>query len=215
MKRASVAPPLRRRILERAAPLLFARGFSKLTMDELAAELGISKRTLYQHFASKQQLLSEVLAGMMRSTAAAAERLIKDPAADFWTKLTGLLALLTGRLSQLSPAFLGDLERNAPDLWREIDDFRRGKINDNFLRLYRSGVRQGMVRDDIDPRLLLLLYATLVQQLVNPRTAARLGRGPDEVLDAVARVFFAGVLTDRARAKYHHRMNIFNTETER
>lgn len=212
MKKTPPPPPVRQRILEQTARLFFAQGFSKVTMDELAAAQGVSKRTLYAHFDSKQQLLHEVLTDLMRETAAGAEQLIDNPDTDYWGKLTGLLGLLTGRLSQLSPAFIGDLERSAPEMWRDIDEFRRGKISANFLRLYRSGVKQGLVRDDIDPRLLLLLYTTMVQQLVNPQTATRLGRGPAEVLQAIARVFFTGVLTDRARAKYHHRMKTFRTE---
>jgi len=63
MKRnAKAAPPpaaaaARRRILAGARRHFFANGFRRVTMDDLAAELGMSKKTLYAHFPSKQHLL--------------------------------------------------------------------------------------------------------------------------------------------------------------
>ena len=48
------------RIVQRARDEFFAHGFSKVTMDELCDELGISKKTMYEHFNSKDELLDAV-----------------------------------------------------------------------------------------------------------------------------------------------------------
>ena len=49
--------PIRAQILTKAREEFFTHGFSKVTTDELAVALGISKKTLYQHFSSKEELL--------------------------------------------------------------------------------------------------------------------------------------------------------------
>ena len=51
----------RERILEGAYKLFRRRGYSRVTMDDIAAEAGLTKRTLYHHFNSKDQLLASVL----------------------------------------------------------------------------------------------------------------------------------------------------------
>lgn len=51
------------RILEVARNQFFSLGFAKVTMDEIAEELGMSKRTLYQHFPGKKALLRKALLG--------------------------------------------------------------------------------------------------------------------------------------------------------
>jgi AcrR family transcriptional regulator len=52
---------LRRRVLEAARAHFFSHGFRTVTMDDLAAELGMSKKTLYAHFPSKDALLEAVM----------------------------------------------------------------------------------------------------------------------------------------------------------
>jgi AcrR family transcriptional regulator len=55
------AQPTRKRILESAYRLFRRRGYSRVTMDDIAAEAALTKRTLYHHFISKDQLLADVL----------------------------------------------------------------------------------------------------------------------------------------------------------
>ena len=55
------AEPTRKRILEGAYKLFRRRGYSRVTMDDIAAEARLTKRTLYHHFTSKDQLLAAVL----------------------------------------------------------------------------------------------------------------------------------------------------------
>ena len=68
----------RERILATARRQLFTLGYQALTMDALAAELGVSKKTLYVHFAAKEQLVDAVIdpADTRREIAAALEVLV-------------------------------------------------------------------------------------------------------------------------------------------
>ena len=55
------AEKTRKQILDGAYRLFRRRGYSRVTMDDIAAEARFTKRTLYHHFESKDQLLAEVL----------------------------------------------------------------------------------------------------------------------------------------------------------
>ena len=55
------AQPTRRRILDSAYELFYRKGFSRVGVDEIAAFAGVTKRSLYYHFKSKDELLASVL----------------------------------------------------------------------------------------------------------------------------------------------------------
>ncbi len=202
----AITDTTRGRIMQAAAALFFGRGFAKVTMDEVAAELGISKKTLYQHFAGKDALLRAVVRDLLDTTAADVEGLISDDGIGFIDKLTGLMGLITARVSQIGKPFADDLQRHAPALWREVQEFRHKKVLANFGRLIRKGQSLGVFRKDVDPELLTVIYAATIQGVVNPQTLARLPYTASELVHAVGRTMFIGIFTDKARILNHHKL---------
>src|SRR6266436_5920479 len=75
--------PRAQRIVEAARAHFFSHGFRSVTMDDLAAELGISKKTLYAHFASKTVLLEAVLADKFASVGSTLERITREHPHNF------------------------------------------------------------------------------------------------------------------------------------
>lgn len=62
-------PDIRERIIEGSRPLFAQYGFRKLTMDQIAREMRISKRTIYEHFHSKDELIEAVCASFVDNDA--------------------------------------------------------------------------------------------------------------------------------------------------
>ncbi len=202
---AGAIPALRPRVLEAAGILFLSRGFVRVTSDEIAARLGISKATLYKAFASKEQILREVVRGTMTDIQAGVERLIDDGSLGFVEKMVALLSFLSNRLARFEPVLIRDLQRRLPEVWQEIEEFRRDKILKNFKGLLRDGRREGFFRADVDLDLLLAMFADLVQQFVNPAEALRSGRSPAQAFESVIKVFFQGILTDKGRLDFSSR----------
>jgi AcrR family transcriptional regulator len=194
------------RILEVSSQIFFSRGFAKVTVDEIAAELGSSKKTIYKHYAGKNELLHAVVREMLASTAADVERLLGDEGVDFIDKLIGLMRLLTLRISQIGKPFTEDLRRHAPTLWREINQFRHRKIMANFVKLVRKGQAKGVFRKDIDPELLTVIYAATVQGVVNPQTVSELPYTVSQLFQAIAKTMFIGILTEKAKIVHFHKL---------
>jgi len=193
---------LRSRIAEEAGRLFLVRGFVGVTSDEIASRLGISKATLYKAFPGKEAILREVVHGHMDDIQAGVERLLADRALGFVDKLVALLSFLSARLSRFGPVLVRDLQRTAPQLWQEIEDFRRDKILKNFRIILEEGRREGCFRSDLDPDLLLAMFLDLVQEFVNPAAILRTGRSPAETFGSVIKVFFQGILTDKGRKSF-------------
>jgi AcrR family transcriptional regulator len=203
--RATVDLSLRERIVKAGHELFLSRGFVRVTADEIAGRLGISKATLYKAFPSKEEILRAVVQGIMAEIATRVEEILGDDRLSFVEKLVSLFAFVGGRISQFGPLLIRDIQKSAPRIWKEIDDFRRDKIFRNFKGILASGREKGLFRDDIDMQILLQMFVFLIEEFINPEAILRSGRSPAEAFESVIKVFFQGILTDKGRRDFSAR----------
>src|SRR2546427_4968343 len=105
-KKAQPADASRQRIVEAARAHFFSHGFRRVTMDDLAEELGVSKKTLYTHFPSKTVLLEAVLADKFAGVSATLEKVTREHSRDFPVALHELLANTQRELDEIKPPFV-------------------------------------------------------------------------------------------------------------
>ncbi len=203
---AQPAAAIRDRILQAARAQLFAYGYTALTMDELAAELGMSKKTLYVHFPSKDDLVGEILQGFVAEIRASAEALFGDTSLSFTVKLHRFSEVMTKRL-RINPHIFRDLQRSAPHMYRQIEELRHRNIPLIFGRLIRQGQAAKMVRDDIDPDFAIEFWRPAIQALMHPDTLERLQLTPDEMFARSINLFFGGLLTPAGRKDHEKHLH--------
>lgn len=204
MKPAATLPAEapRPRILHAVRTELFLRGYSALTMDDLAVELGMSKKTLYQHFPSKEHLVRAAIEQFAREIRTEAEQILSDRHLTFAEKLRGLTGGLLQRLAQLSPHLFRDLQRFAPALHELVVSLRRKNIPLIFGRLIEQGQLGGQVRDDIDPGFAAEFLLHAMQGLMQPQNLEHLRLAPHETFERAINLFFGGLLTPAGRKDY-------------
>ena len=167
----------RRRILEAARAHFLRHGFRNVTMDDLAAELAVSKKTLYAHFPSKDALLEAVLRDKFESIRATLQDAAPGKAKDFPEALRDLLSGLQRELAELKPPFLRDM-RKAPETFQRLEQRRSRLIRENFGRLFRRGQRDGNVRTDVPVKLMIETLLGAVHGIMNPQKLEELGMAP-------------------------------------
>ncbi len=195
----------RQRIIEAARTLFMARGFTRVTMDELAVELKISKKTLYRHFSGKDELLEAAIEWQILHIKRQIAEICAAPS-DFIERLERLCSFIITTLARASQGFLEDLRRSRPDLWKRMTDFRRAQIEGEFARLVREGRRLGLVRADVNIPLFIQIYVAAVQGVINPGTLSRHGFTPDEAYRGIVSVMFEGILSDEAKPHFRRRL---------
>lgn len=198
---ASAGDEVRTRIVSEARRHFMAHGFRGVTMDDLAAELGMSKKTLYAHFASKSVLLDAVLEDKLRSAEADLGAITDQCASDFDAALQALLATLGRHGEELQPAFLRDMAREAPELFQRVQGRRRALIQRHFGKLLGEGRKTGMIRKDINADLMIEILVGATDALINPQKLAQLGLPAKTGLAAIVTIFLEGVLTGKKGAK--------------
>jgi AcrR family transcriptional regulator len=193
--------PARRRIVAAARRHFFAHGFRGVTMDDLARELGMSKKTLYAAVPSKTALLEAVLLDKVQTVEADLERITSDCAGDFLSALHQLLACMQRHADELQPPFVRDLRREAPEMFELIERRRREVIGRHFGKLLTEGRKAGIVRKDIPAAVVLEVLLGAVQAIMNPARLAELGLTPRAGFTAILTVFLEGVITRQGRLK--------------
>jgi len=191
----SPRPAARARILDAARTILFAYGYPALTMDALAAELGMSKKTLYVHFRSKDAIAGAIIEELGRSIRGRMDAILADRRLDFTRKLAGLIDVVGSTIARASPGLLHNLQRSAPHLYQRIDEVRSRNVPYVFGRLIRAGLAEGQVRADVDPDFAVLFWLHAIRGLVQPAVLETTQLTPRQTLEKAIRLFFGGLLT--------------------
>jgi len=192
----------RQRILEVARTHFFNSGYSALILDELARELGISKKTLYRYFSGKEALVGEIIDAFAREVRTAADALFADGTLSYPVKTRRFVQTMMGRLGTLSPHVIRDLQRYAPALFRKVEQLRTTNIPHIFGELIRQGQVAGLVRADIKPQFAIEFWLPAIQNLMHPDTLYRLRLTPEQVFEQAIGIYFNGLLTPDGREEY-------------
>ncbi|HUL43524.1 MAG TPA: TetR/AcrR family transcriptional regulator [Bacteroidota bacterium] len=204
---------LRERIIEHARGRFFSSGFSKVTMDELSQELGISKKTMYQQFPSKDDLLDQTIEWQIIEMTGSI-RQIFESSDDFITKLSAMWDAFGHMACRINKAFLDDVRRHRPDLWKRIEEVRKKNIIENFALMIDEGISRGLIRQDVNKEVVILMYLSSIQGVVNPESLAQYSFSTEDALKTIFRVCLDGILTDKARELFH-RTILQNQQTVR
>src|SRR6266550_938694 len=191
--------PNRQRIVDAARAHFFSHGFRSVTMDDLAEELGISKKTLYAHFPGKFDLLEAVLADKFAGVEAALKEVTCAHPHDFQATLHELLTGTQRELDEIKPPFVRDMRQKAPDVFKLVERRRAALIQRYFGKFFVEGQRAGMVRKDVPAKLIIEILLAMVQSIMNPPKMEELGMMPKEGFAGILKIVLEGVLTTKGR----------------
>ena len=118
-------------ILKFAADKFHREGFIKISMDEIASQLHISKKTIYKHFPSKDILIESIIAFECECHIAK-EIEILNQNADVIRKIAQMIHYHLSEFSKLSEKWINDLQIHKPELWNKYMRFKNDKQNKNF-----------------------------------------------------------------------------------
>ena len=170
-------------------------------MDDLAAELGMSKKTLYAQFRSKAELLRAVLLAKFRSIESDLDAVMASSAKDASAALHQLLACMQRHTEEIQPPFVRDMRRETPELFQLVEERRRDLIQRYFGRIFDQGRRAGIIRKDLSSELIVEILLGAVQAVMNPAKIEHLGLEPKTGYGAIVSVILDGVMTEKGRSK--------------
>lgn len=189
------------RILELAKDRFFKSGFNKVTLDELSGELGISKKTMYKFFPSKEELVKTVVWMMLRHIEKEVDR-ITSQEKPFVHRLGDLVLFIGKMVGRFSKEFQRDMKRFAPAIWHEVESFRQEHIISKVVTMIRRAKAEKVFRPDIDDEVIVLMLTVCFQSILTPEILAEHAFSPKEAMYTIFHVIFEGALTEESRKEF-------------
>lgn len=193
---------VKQRILNKTEEMFYKFGYSKVTMEEIASSLTMSKKTLYKHFDNKENILREIIRTKKCEVESYVEELIADTKTEFITKLKNYLSFVTIHFSKLSHPNIQDLVKSQPAAWNEIQEFRVKNAYNAFSKLINQGKESGIFRNDFQSDVAVQLYFSAIHGLLNPQTLSQLPTTANEAYSDIIKIFFEGIFSEQGREKY-------------
>ena len=187
------------RIIEGAKKLFQLYGFMRITIDEIAVNLKISKKTIYKHFKSKDDLIISIT-GTIQDQAREQIRNLLDRKLGFPDTMMELLKIMQGIMMQITPPMMQDM-RTMPHIWEEIDAKRRKMVAEHFATLIERGQKSGEIRKDVDPKFLEILWLQIMSSVATPQFFIEYNTTPVDFIKTLISVLTTGILTEKGRKK--------------
>ena len=197
------------KILKGAEELFTKYGVRSISMDDIARHLSVSKKTLYQHFADKEDIVTMACKNHLEKNAAEFES-IQKTASNAIDELAKLSVCLKRNMQDMNPSLLFDLQKYHPKAWSEWVNHKNKFIRSSVERNLKQGIQEGYFRSDINSKIIAAMRLELVQIAFNeeifPREQFRLAEVQMQIFDH----FVYGVVTDKGRKLYQKYKDVNN-----
>ncbi len=157
---------IRERIIDKAAGLFFKLGIRNVSMDDIAGSVGISKRTVYEVFNNKTELIETCLRHMIKER----DRLFLETTASSANVIEEMITLMNCGvkiINAINPSFFHDIKKYYPEMWQTLyEENQKRNYSISFERLQR-GIKEGLFRKNIDIEIVAVLFEAQMDMLSN------------------------------------------------
>lgn len=188
------------KILNGTEELFMRYGVRSISMDDIARHLSVSKKTLYQHFADKDDLVENVTRQMLEQNFKECER-IRNGAGNPIEELATISLWMKKSMEEINPTMLFDLQKFHTKAWNTWLDFKNKFIQDEVMRNLTVGIEEGYMRP-VNKEIMSILRVEFVQMGFNqdifPREKFSLAEVQSQIFDH----FVLGLVTEKGRKLY-------------
>ena len=190
---------LRSRIVDAARELFHEHGYSKVSATEIAQAIGISKKTLYKEFETKEDILRAVILPKLKESSERIDSVLANKGMPFLDKLKEVMSMIGFQHQRVSPVLSRDVFIHAPQVWQEIHEVKQARFR-KFGTLLEEGIKHGVFRSDVPAEVILRSYTAAVENLMAPQTLGELPCTAQVAFQSLIKILFE-VFSKRMREK--------------
>lgn len=154
------------RIIQGGEELFLTAGIKSVTMDDIARHLGMSKKTIYQFFKDKNELVMALVKKKLQEDEDQMCALISK-SDNVIEEMINMMKCSEEIFSRINPIVIHDLQKYHPEAWQQFQDFKAGVIVRTLEELLTKGIKQGYIRPDIDVKIMARMRVMQVEMGFN------------------------------------------------
>lgn len=197
---------IQKKILEGALELFMKFGVRSVSMDDIARHLSMSKKTLYQHFKDKDELV--LMAAKSHLEKEISEYLEVEKKSQYTIEqLVEINKCIRRDFRDMNPSLLFDLQKYHPAAWQVFLDFKNVDIKNHIADIIRKGIKEGFFRKEVDPDVMAILRVESIQIGFNNQHFSQESYSLTEIQIMFFDHFVHGILTPRGKELYEQYLN--------
>lgn len=189
------------KILKGAEGLFTKYGIRSISMDDIARHLSVSKKTLYQHFADKDELVTIAMQTHMEEQKKIFDEIARR-AENSIDELYQIAGCLRKHSEESNPSLLFDIQKFHPRAWNVWVDYKNNFIRGTVVRNLELGIKEGYFRPDINAEIIASLRLATIESCYDDR---HFPKGKFSIMEIQAQVFehfVFGLCTEKGKKLY-------------
>ncbi|MDH5398310.1 MAG: TetR/AcrR family transcriptional regulator [Cyclobacteriaceae bacterium] len=158
---------LKERVLNAARELFFTYGLRNVRMDEIATQLGISKKTLYEVFPKKKDIVNEITKDFLKCRENEQEILARE-ANDPVDELIKILGSIHTIFESMNARLIYELQRYFPEAWQIFKKHKEEFVLKGIVDNLKQGIEHGLYRKEIDVAIIARMRVEQIQTAMDP-----------------------------------------------
>ena len=186
------------RILHKSHELFMRYGVRSVSMDEIAAHLGISKKTIYQYYSDKDALVEGVVGIEItrnENQCSLQQQVCENAVHEIFIAVDMLQEMLT----HMNPSLIFDLEKYHPKAFKKFNDHKNKFMYAIIKNNLERGITEGLYREEIKPDILARFRLASTFLIFNPELFPPGHHSLSQILDEVTDNFLYGVTTAKGQ----------------
>ncbi len=191
---------IKSKIVKGTEELFLRYGVRSISMDDIARHLSVSKKTLYQHFADKDDLVVHITRNILENNARGCDAIyhvVENPIEE----LARVTVFLKNAMEQINPTLLFDLQKFHPKAWALWVEFKNRFIHQDVVRNLEAGIAGGYMRP-VNKEVMAILRMEIFQLAFNQDVFPREKFNLVEVQSQIFEHFVMGLLTEKGKKLY-------------
>lgn len=192
---------MREKILDSALEQFTRYGVRAVTMDDVARGLGISKKTIYQDFKDKKELVSSAFKKMLDADSQHLMQMLEGEDGVI-ENLVFTSKLMRERLSKMNPMVILEIQRYFPETWEIFLDFKENVIRKDIREVLEKGKKLGYFRPEIDSDILARVRVNQVNSMFESPEFLNGELDMTDVQVEMMEHFLHGIFTEKGRIAF-------------
>lgn len=189
------------RILEIAIEQFFRYGVRAVTMEDIARQVGVSKKTIYQEFADKRELVKVAFEVLLEEDRVKLNFILEseDGVIEHLVKTS---KMVRERLLHLNPMIILEVQKYFPEAWKMFEAFKEQVIMGDLVDVIEKGKKLGYFRPEIDSQILAKIRVNQIASAFDPANFSRSDFNLAEEQTVMLDHFLHGIFTEKGRIAY-------------
>jgi AcrR family transcriptional regulator len=177
----------RARVYDIARGFVLERGATGWSMDDLAAEAGITKRTLYRIIESKEKLVEDIIIEFIRDTQGRIAA-VSDTGKDYFSVARKITAEFPPLMERMSSSSISDIFTEYPEVEKRVIA-RRNELTAGIIMFFDRGISAGYLKKDLTGGFVLQLFQAMVLYFIKTSAGGEFSKD----ITAAFEVLLAGI----------------------